>query len=428
MNLLEEIVRQNRAGKPVAIASVCSAHPDVLTASMQLASERGTHLLVEATSNQVNQFGGYTGLDPAGFIRTVHQLCDAQSVDRAQVIFGGDHLGPQAWRSEDAELAMNNAKVMMRQYIEAGFSKIHLDCSEGCRGEPSQVGDDLAADRAAQLAAICEAAAGNASAPNYVVGTEVPPPGGARGAEEEHSILLTTKDRAQATLSRHKSAFSRLGLEDAFERVIGLVVQPGVEFGPDHVDVFDIASPNLLADALASYPKIAFEAHSTDYQPDAVFVELARRHFAILKVGPALTFAYRQAMYSLDAILAYSQPPSNRRKLPEVLEEFMLEQPKHWQSHYMGSDETRRLLRHFGYADRIRYYWTVPQVASLVEAIEAQFNALNIPTPMLLQFFSPSVLDRAEKLRASGCTPAKALIHSEIQSALDPYFAVSIGK
>ena len=151
-DILREVIRRNRAGQAVAIASVCSAHPAVLEASLRLAAEKSRALVVEATSNQVNQDGGYTGMRPADFIGFVHAIADRAGMDRAGVIFGGDHLGPQVWRKRPAEAAMAQARVLVAEYVGTGFRKIHLDCSEGCAGEPAQLGDALAAARAADLA------------------------------------------------------------------------------------------------------------------------------------------------------------------------------------------------------------------------------------------------------------------------------------
>lgn len=54
-------------GNPFSLYSVCSAHPLVLKAAVDQALADQSPLLVEATSNQVNQFGGYTGMRPAAF-------------------------------------------------------------------------------------------------------------------------------------------------------------------------------------------------------------------------------------------------------------------------------------------------------------------------------------------------------------------------
>lgn len=402
------------------MVSVCSAQPDVLAASLLLAQQRGRAILVEATSNQVNQFGGYTGMNPADFIAHVRDLAKALGVDPALVVFGGDHLGPQVWRAEAAETAMARASDLMRAYVEAGFTKIHLDCSEGCSREPAQVDDDLSAARAASLAAVCERYAPNPAALSYVVGTEVPPPGGARADEAGQSITPTAPDRARHTIARHRAAFEAEGLADAWIRVVGLVVQPGLEFAPTHIDHFDTAAPDHLSAALSGTPNMAFEAHSTDYQHDCVYPDLARRHFAVLKVGPALTFAYRQALYALDALSAWVDPARSGHDLAGAMEAVMIAKPGHWQKHYAGSAEELRLQRHFGYADRIRYYWPDPAAQTAVAAV---FTALetSVPAPLIRQYFAAPVIARAQVLEAAAGGWARALVWAQVQDMLAPY-------
>ena len=420
MSLVTDIVAQNRAGTAIALASVCSAQRDVLKASLLLAKAQGRPILVEATSNQVNQFGGYTGMTPAEFIAYVRDLACDLAVDPPLVGFGGDASGPQVWRSAEAGTAMGQARDLMRAYVEAGFTKIHLDCSEGCAGEPAQVDDELSAARAADLAAVCEEYAPDPGALSYIVGTEVPPPGGARVEESGQSITPTRPERARHTLDCHHKAFKAAGQEAAWPRVVGLVVQPGLEFAPTHIDRFDMRAPDALSDALDGSPGIAFEAHSTDYQHDEVFPELARRHFAVLKVGPALTFAYRQALYALDEMSEWLDPTRSGRAISDTMEKLMLATPAHWQKHYDGDDEALHHQRHFGFADRIRYYW--PEAAAQA-AIADLFAALDrpVPGPMKRQYFAPAVLDRARALEPVAASWAEAIVWAEIQQALAPY-------
>ena len=58
---LREVIRRNRQGMAVGIYAVCSAHPAVLDAAIHQSLQDETVLHVESTSNQVNQFGGYSG-------------------------------------------------------------------------------------------------------------------------------------------------------------------------------------------------------------------------------------------------------------------------------------------------------------------------------------------------------------------------------
>src|SRR4029434_5585524 len=63
----------DRAG-PSGIPSVCSAHPMVLEASLRATLPTQLPLLIEATCNQVNQDGGYTGMTPKDFRSFVEQV------------------------------------------------------------------------------------------------------------------------------------------------------------------------------------------------------------------------------------------------------------------------------------------------------------------------------------------------------------------
>ena len=404
-DLLRQTIEANRSGHIAALPSVCSAHEVVLEASMRLAGALGRPLIVEATSNQVNQFGGYTGMKPADFVGFVRGIAEDCGFDAASIIFGGDHLGPQVWRKAPAAEAMAKAERLVADYVRAGFTKIHLDCSEGCQGEPAQVSDSTSATRAAALAKVCEATAADPSKLSYMVGTEVPPPGGAHGDGE--AVTPTNPAAAEATLQAHFRAFEAEGIPEAKARIVALVVQPGVEFSPTEVHHLPAGGNPALKAVLAPHEGLCFEAHSTDYQRPGTYPALAEMGFAILKVGPALTHAYRQALYALD-------PKSS---LPEVMESLMLANPAHWQSHYHGDAATLKRLRHTGLADRIRYYWAQPEAKEAVETL------MNSPiNPDLATRFSPETTARAEALHKAGQPLARAYVLAEIQQALAPYF------
>ncbi|MCK8485057.1 class II D-tagatose-bisphosphate aldolase, non-catalytic subunit [Aliiroseovarius sp. S2029] len=404
---LRDIIARNRAGQRAAIPSVCSAQPDVLRASLMRAQALDRPVVIEATSNQVNQDGGYTGITPDGFIGYVQDIADKAGVDRDRIIFGGDHLGPQAWRSMPADAAMEKARVLVRDYVKAGFRKIHLDCSEGCAGEAAQLGDAEAAARSADLARVCVAACdSDTTGLLFVVGTEVPPPGGAR-MDEDGDIPPTDPVAAKATLAAHGDSFG-----DMASMIGGLVVQPGVEFSPTAVHHMPLdRDPGLLA-ALNGWPGVCLEAHSTDYQHPSVFPRLAELGFAFQKIGPALTFAYRQALYALDQI---STSPG---ALQVVMERVMTENPAYWQGHYHGNADALSHQRHFGLADRIRYYWPDPSAQAAVAALRGGFDG-PITDAKLREVFSEDVLTRAEQLTGDH---VQRLIDAQIQLALDPYF------
>jgi len=421
--VLDLLLGAERVASQAGITSVCSAHPLVLEAACREAQRAGTAVLIEATCNQVNQDGGYTGMTPADFYAFVVGIAKAAGLAPQRVIFGGDHLGPNPWKALPAEAAMAKAEVMVAAFVAAGFRKLHLDCSMGCKDEPAALADAIVAERAARLAQVAEGAAAGAGLPPpvYIIGTEVPPPGGATHAIQ--TIEVTAAAAAERTQTVHREAFAAAGVSAALERVIGLVVQPGVEFGNANVVVYDPPAARRLSAALDRLSGLVFEAHSTDYQPTAALSALVDDGFAILKVGPGLTFALREALYGLDAI-ARELRLDHGEPLPEVMERLMLAEPANWQSHYPGNPDEQYLQRHFSYSDRIRYYWTHPEAVAAVDRLFAALDVASIPETLVSQY-----LGRLYPAVASGDLPGtpKALCLAAIDLALEPYRVATTG-
>ncbi|EFE05791.1 D-tagatose-bisphosphate aldolase, class II, non-catalytic subunit [Citrobacter youngae ATCC 29220] len=422
---LTKMVEQHKRGKANGIYAVCSAHPVVLEAAIRYAHANHTPLLIEATSNQVDQFGGYTGMTPADFRRFVCGLADSLNFSQDMLILGGDHLGPNRWQNLPAEQAMANADDLIKNYVAAGFKKIHLDCSMSCANDPVPLTDEIVAERAARLAKVAEetcVAHFGESDLVYVIGTEVPVPGGAHEALTE--LAVTTPDAARATLQAHYHAFEKRGLEDIWPRIIALVVQPGVEFDHTHIIDYQPQKAVSLSKMVEDYDTLIFEAHSTDYQTPQSLRQLVKDHFAILKVGPALTFALREALFSLAAIEEELLPAKASSGLRHVLESVMLDRPEYWQSHYHGDGNARRLARGYSYSDRVRYYWPDSQIDEAFERLVRNLADEPIPLPLISQYLPLQYV----KVREGdlSATP-RELIINHIQDILQQYHCASLG-
>jgi D-tagatose-1,6-bisphosphate aldolase subunit GatZ/KbaZ len=381
---LLDLVRHHKAGAAVGITSVCSAHPMVIEATLRQAARSESIALIEATSNQVNQDGGYTGMRPAAFRERVLAMAASAGLPHERVALGGDHLGPNGWQRLEAKAALAKASILVAEYVIAGFRKIHLDCSMACGGDPPALGDELIAERTAALCADTEAAWRNSGgeAPVYIIGSEVPVPGGAHETLSE--LAVTTPAAARATIEVHRDAFTRRGLEAAWQRVIGLVVQPGVEF--DHHQVIDYQRDRAaaLSRSIVSVPGMVFEAHSTDYQTGAALKALVEDHFAILKVGPGVTFALREALWSLSDIASeLGLDPED--SLKEVVLEVMRRDPRHWKAYYLDADREQFDLQ-YSLSDRIRYYWTAPEVVRACARLFEVLAAEGVPLSLLSQY------------------------------------------
>lgn len=386
MQSLQHLIRRHKAGDAAGIYSVCSAHPWVLESALRVALETDSAVLIEATSNQVNQFGGYTGMQPAQFRDAVWAQADALGLPRDRVWLGGDHLGPNAWQDRPAQEAMQLAETLIEDYVAAGFRKIHLDCSMSCQGDPIPLGDDDVAARAARLCQIAERSwqRTGGEPPVYVIGTEVPVPGGAQ--ETLDDVQVTHPDAAARTLQVHHAAWQQAGLEHVWPRVIALVVQPGVEFDHHRVVHYQPEKAVALSRFITSQPHMVYEAHSTDYQTPLAYRQLVRDHFAILKVGPALTFALREALFALDHIDRQWNGELKAAHLCDTLEQVMHEQPEQWRRYYHGTPHQQFIDRQYSLSDRVRYYWPQPQVQQAVDTLMNNLRQRPVPLALLSQY------------------------------------------
>jgi D-tagatose-1,6-bisphosphate aldolase subunit GatZ/KbaZ len=424
---LRALLVANRRGKGTGIYSICSANRFVLEAGMLQALNDESLLLIESTSNQVNQFGGYTGQTPAEFAQFVGSVATEMHFPLNRLLLGGDHLGPHVWRSIPAASAMEKAKEMVADYVRAGFTKIHLDASMPCADDKIEQGhslpDETVSKRAADLCQAAEEARrtlpSSAAAPVYVIGTEVPIPGGELSGSKAPEVTQTKS--LAFTLDVAKKAFLSAGLRSAWERVIAVVVQPGVEFGDSSVFGYDAKKAKTLSSFVVRAWQGVYEAHSTDYQSLLALRQMVKDHFAVLKVGPWLTFAFREAVYALGAIekeLLCGVAGITLSNLPETLEAAMLENPVHWKNYYHGSERELQIARKYSFSDRIRYYW--PQ-ASVVASLDLLLNNLsNHPAPAsLLSQYMPRQADAVRTGQLSN-VPAE-LIRHKIREVLEQY-------
>jgi D-tagatose-bisphosphate aldolase class II non-catalytic subunit len=266
------------------------------------------------------------------------------------------------------------------------------------------------------LAKVAEAAAGEGLAPVYIIGTEVPVPGGAQHALE--GLAVTRPEAALRTVEVHRRAFKEAGLEAAFARAIGVVVQPGVEFASSDVIPYEREKARVLTAALSKLPGFTFEAHSTDYQSAACLKALVEDGFAILKVGPWLTFALREALYGLDCIANVLSPTPRAERLLAAMEALMLREPDNWRKYYDGDADQLKVQRHFSFSDRIRYYWPHPEAQAAVERLFARLGDDRIPEPLISQYLGKL---SSEVTEGSLSPKPRDLVMGAIQQVLRQY-------
>jgi D-tagatose-1,6-bisphosphate aldolase subunit GatZ/KbaZ len=421
-----DLMKGNRKGIPKGMYSVCTANADVLEACFKQAKLDGTIILIESTSNQVNQYGGYTGMRPADFVRYVKQISRKVGFPEEMILLGGDHLGPNTWQHLPAREAMEKSKMLIEEYVKEGYQKIHLDTSMFCADDMGDrtkpLPDEVVAERTAILCRVAEESWAkyrkDAPKPMYIIGTEVPVPGGAQ--EEEEQVVPTTPGDAARTINIIKEHFRKADLSDAWERVIGVVVQPGVEFGDDQVFNYQREKAIGLSAKIIEFDNLVFEAHSTDYQTEAALKTLVEDHFCILKVGPWLTFAYREALFALEAmeIEILGKGYNGLSRLRETLEKVMIREPKYWKKYYPGDEKQQAFKRKYSFSDRLRYYWPMAELDSARNRLFENLQLSGIPFSLLSQFMPVQFHQVCEGLIS---IDPKELVHSYIQTVTGIY-------
>ena len=389
-NRIQELVELYKIGEPVALPSYCTGNKRVIEAILSYYKDTQDYVLLEATSNQVNQFGGYTGRKPADYKNMVFSLAEKVGMDAKRILLGGDHLGPLIWCNEPEKEAMSNAVELVKMFVAAGYQKIHLDTSMKLGDDPADqpLSRDKVAQRGALLFKACEETFAelrrrqpDAVHPVYIIGSEVPIPGGASGEEIEDARVTKVED-LMATIQAYEREFQKQGINDAFDHIMGIVVQPGVEYDNDSVVEFDPDKAKNLAAAIRTQQYMVFEGHSTDYQTPEKLKEMAQNGVFVLKVGPALTLAYREALRGMENILHALQ---GYQGLTTKLLEAMDVDNHNWLTHYHKSHPLV-VYQKYSFSDRCRYYLDVRGVNQEIGHLKELFDGTDIPLFLVHQY------------------------------------------
>jgi D-tagatose-1,6-bisphosphate aldolase subunit GatZ/KbaZ len=174
-------------------------------------------------------------------------------------------------------------------------------------------------------------------------------------------------------------------------------VQPGVEFGEEAVFRYRPGATAGLKD-LAKARRIVFEAHSTDYQEESALRALVADRFAVLKVGPELTFAVREALFALEEMERelLGRGSDGLCGLSGALDEAMRRDPRHWKPYYDADEEKARVQRRYSLSDRCRYYWACPEVQDAVRRLLASLEGRLLPRGLVRQYLPDGLAIAAE--------------------------------
>ena len=424
---LRNIVKMQKEGKAVGIYSACTGNAIVLEACMRRALDTNAPLLIESTANQVDQYGGYTGMKPADFMAMCKGIAKEVGLPMDRIILGGDHLGPLTFAHYDEEKAMEEARELIRQYVAAGFTKIHIDTSMKVASDDpdTRLSDETIARRGADLARVAEDTFAelkkkdpDAVHPVYIVGSEVPIPGGSQD-EVDTGVQVTKVDDFKKTVQTFKDAFAARGLQEAWDYVIGVVVQPGVEEKDAGCTEYVREKAIDLMASIDEYPNLIFEGHSTDYQTKYKLRELVEDGVGILKVGPGLTLALREGLFALANAEKQMliDHPEKQSYFIEVLDAAMMENPKYFKKYYYGTEKEIAYKRKYSFSDRCRYYYADPEVQAAIDKLFENFKD-GVPLGLLSQFM-PIQYTRVREGKLKN--DPKELVMDRVGDCIDEY-------
>ncbi|MCK7507635.1 MAG: class II D-tagatose-bisphosphate aldolase, non-catalytic subunit [Desulfobacterales bacterium] len=291
--------------------AVCSARREVLEAAIALARDHGEPLLVEATANQVNQFGGYTGMTPRQFASSSGRHGRRHGLPAGKPAAGGRSPGavrvakragrPRPWPRQPSWPANAWQPVSTNCTWTPAF---------GCSDDPPQgLPLEIAAERTAALCQAAETAAerlsGRRQRPLLCHRRRGPDSGrhlGEPGGDPGHAgrgtwlkfIALTESRFQEAGLSGGVGAAAR-GDRPARRRVRKFQRRPlRARKGPRALGLSsESAGDHDLRDSLHRLP----DARVPGTHGRAIISSL-------LKAGPCLTNAFREAVFALEEIEA----------------------------------------------------------------------------------------------------------------------------
>jgi D-tagatose-1,6-bisphosphate aldolase subunit GatZ/KbaZ len=144
---------------------------------------------------------------------------------------------------------------------------------------------------------------------------------------------------------------------------------------------------------------------------------MVQDHFAILKVGPALTFAFREGVFALAMIENEFLASQKRSNIISSLEKVMIEKSEYWVKYYHGDKWEEAFKRKYSLSDRIRYYWTDPSVQKALGILMTNLDRNPIPATLLRQYV-PDVYSMATLM--DRLTP-ESIVLAKIQKVLEDY-------
>ena len=350
--------------KTKSLPSFCTANMDVLNSIMFFCHLNKLPCLIECTSNQVNQNGGYTRKTPKKFVKEIIKLRKKIKLKKNHLLLGGDHLGPLPWKNISSKAALKNSIKLINSFLNEKFCKIHIDTSIKCKDDVI-FNNEIIFQRTKEILENINIKQ-KLKDKFLVIGSEVP----LSGSGDDKKITLTNLKQIEEETKKFRKILKRANLKRI--RQFGLVVEPGMKYMH-----YSIKKPNFKKfykkKKLSKKNNFVYEAHSTDYQPDIILKKLVKNNFKFLKVGPELTYNYSRSLFFMQNIEEKLRV-KKESMLKENIINSMKKNKKYWFNYY-GKDKKLFLESKL---DRMRYYVNEKNVEGAIKILKKNINSLNM--------------------------------------------------
>ena len=360
--------------KSKALPSFCTSNIDVIESILFFCNIKKLPCLIESTSNQVNQHGGYTNKTPKMFVKEISSLRKKIKFDSKRLFLGGDHLGPLPWGKKNKNIAIKNSISLINDYLSENFCKIHVDTSIKCKNDKF-INSEIVFNRTSEIL-------NNDSIKKkiknrlLVVGTEVPLAGGG----DNKNLIRTSTKQIETEVFNFKKIFQKINLRNIF---FGLVIEPGMKYKHSK-----ITKPNFTQFGnkknISKKNNFFYEAHSTDYQSKKILRQLVKNNFRFLKVGPELTYNYARSLFFMENIEKKKIKLKNSN-IKKTIFFSMLKNKKYWNGYYIKKKPELFLNSKL---DRMRYYFDTKEVKNSVGILRRNINLLDKKN--IVCFMNPS--------------------------------------
>ena len=389
-----------------SLPSFCTSNFEVLNSIMYFCHINKLPCLIECTSNQVNQFGGYTKITPKKFIKKISNIRKKIKFKKNKLFLGGDHLGPLPWKNLKTKIALKNSIKLIDSYLKQDFCKIHIDTSIKCKDE-EKINSNIIFDRTLKILKNDKIKKGIKNR-FIVIGTEVP----LSGSGDNKRIIKTSNKQIEDEVLKFKKILKQIKSQS---KIFALVIEPGMKYMHSKITSPDFKN-FLDKKKFSKKNNFVFEAHSTDYQPLRILKKLTKNNFKFLKVGPELTYNYSRSLFFMQNL---EEKFSFKKKsdMKNIILTTMKKNKKYWKAYYLGGRSNLLLNSKL---DRMRYYLNLKPIVNSINILKENVN--NIEKKKIIKLLGSNFEKDFLKLSKTNLTNFDILKLIFISQSLKKYF------